>query len=122
MLPTKPGATGPLNRRTPERRKTRRYPIFAKAEFEWQDWNAKHRKDMGSTRDISARAAFICTHRAPALGVDVTVVVALPSLTGGSGTKATLCGRGRVVRIVPNEGFVVEATLRVCRVASPGLG
>ena len=104
-----------------ERRGAKRYAILAKACFEWQE-GGKYFTGTGPTRDISARGAFIRTHRSPPLATDVVVLITLPSLTGHSPKKSQLRGRGTVVRVIPNHGFVVDVAFRILRVSSSPRG
>jgi hypothetical protein len=55
------------------------------------------------------------------VGSDISVVLTLPSMTGYTPKKSQLRGRGTVVRVVPDEGFVVDVSFRILRSERAGV-
>ncbi len=117
-----PITTKDQKRHSQERRCTKRYLIFAKAYFEWQEAAGKYLTGTGATRDISARGVFIRSRQSPPLGTDIVVVVTLPSIMGYSSKQSQLGGRGTVTRLIQDQGFVVKVTFRILRAYGPCMG
>jgi len=89
--------------------------VSADAYFAWQEGEGKFFNGTGSTRDISDHGAFIQAVRTPPVGSDISVVLTLPNITGHATRKSQLRGRGTVVRVVPDNGFVVDVSFRILR-------
>ena len=92
--------------------------VSADAYYAWQDREGRYFKGTGSTRDISNRGAFIQALSTPPVGSDISVVLTLPSMMSYTPKKSQLRGRGTVVRVVPEQGFVVDVSFRILRTES----
>ena len=115
VTPKRPYTTEDSNCRSEERRSARRYLVSADAYFAWQEGEGRNLNGTGSTRDISDHGAFIQAVRTPAVGSNISVVLTLPNITGHATRKSQLRGRGTVVRVVADTGFVVDVSFRILR-------
>lgn len=88
-----------------QRRKCNRYRLELPVIFSWKDEQAERQEQVGLTRDLSARGAFVFATPAPPLDAHVKFKGFL--LPGGKALPAQICGEGNVVRVEPSSGSLL---------------
>ena len=78
------------------RRKDNRYHLEVPVIFSWKDAQAKRQEQIGLTRDLSARGAFVFAKTTPPL--DAHVILNGFLTPGGQVLPAQMIGEGKVVR------------------------
>jgi hypothetical protein len=93
----------------------RRYQISSQVYFQWQSRDGRVGAGAGFTIDMSAGSAYILAHPVPPLGVEIDVTVVVPSVAFSSASTSQMRGRGTVVRIVPDKGFVTKVSFHISK-------
>jgi hypothetical protein len=65
--------------------------------------------------NISAGAAYILARPSPPIGAEIEVRVAVPGVVPGAPSKSQMRGRGTVIRVMPDKGFVAKVTFHVVK-------
>ncbi len=97
-------------------RKHRRYGIEVPVVFSWKDELQARRQDIGLTRDLSVRGAFIVATTCPPPGATIKLKAFLP--TGSSIEPVRFQWQGEVVRLEQGRdhapaGFAVSAKQQI---------
>ncbi len=97
-----------------ERRRKKRYPVWAHARYRWQDANGEWFSDSGMTLNISVAGLYVLTSSSPPPGapVEMRVAVSTANLEMGRGC---LFGKGVVTRVNAQGGFAAQVNLRMLR-------
>ena len=85
-----------------QRRKYNRYRLEAPVVFSWKDGQANRHEQVGFTRDLSARWAFVFAKTTPPLDAHIKLSGFLTP--GGQVLPAQMIGEGKVVRAEPATG------------------
>ena len=85
-----------------QRRKYNRYHLEVPVIFSWKDAQAHRQEQVGLTRDLSARGAFVFAATSPPL--DAHIILNGLLTPGGHVLPAQMIGEGRVVRAEPAHG------------------
>lgn len=90
-----------------ELRRSKRYPLAARARFRWLRPDGTTGSGHGYTRDISSAGAFVITTKFAPLESKIEIELALPAVGHGIST-GLLEATGNVVR-TENDGFAATA-------------
>jgi hypothetical protein len=85
-----------------QRRKYNRYRLEVPVIFSWKDAQANRQEQVGLTRDLSARGAFVFAATSPPL--DAHIILNGLLTPGGQVLPAQMLGEGNVVRAEPAPG------------------
>ena len=85
-----------------QRRKYNRYRLEVPVIFSWKDAQANRQEQVGLTRDLSARGAFVFAATSPPLNAHIIFNGFL--MPGGQVLPAQMLGEGNVVRVEPAPG------------------
>jgi hypothetical protein len=85
-----------------QRRKYNRYRLEVPVVFSWKDRQANRHEQVGLTRDLSARGAFVFAATSPPL--DAHIILNGFLTPGGQVLPAQMLGEGNVVRVEPAPG------------------
>jgi hypothetical protein len=85
-----------------QRRKYNRYRLEVPVIVSWKDAQANRQEQVGLTRDLSARGAFVFAATSPPLDAHVILYGLLTP--GGQVLPAQMLGEGNVVRVEPAPG------------------
>ncbi|HEX2715958.1 MAG TPA: PilZ domain-containing protein [Candidatus Acidoferrales bacterium] len=89
-----------------ERRKEVRYPLHVPVSFSWDDESGAHHQRKGSTRDISAKGAFVFAPACPPAGADINLEIFLPPISD-TAPRVHVRADAQVLRV--EEGVREEA-------------
>jgi len=97
-----------------ERREHQRYRLRFPVIFSWRDEGQAQRENLGVTRDISTRGAFVVTTSPPLLNSYLKLKALIPP-SSRVAIPIQILGEGRVVRVEtiknqePSGGFALAA-------------
>ncbi len=83
-------------------RKYNRYRLEVPVIFSWKDAQGIRQEQVGLTRDLSVRGAFVFATTPPPLDANIKLKGFLPP--GGQVLPARMFGQGQVVRVEPAPG------------------
>lgn len=99
-------------------RKYNRYQLEVPVLFSWKDAQGIRQEELGFTRDLSVRGAFVFAPSSPLLDANIKLKAFLPP--GGHALPVRMFGLGKVVRVEPTSdsahtGFAVAGRRFVFR-------
>lgn len=83
-------------------RKYNRYRLEVPVIFSWKDAHKIRQEEVGLTRDLSVRGAFVFATTPPPLDANIKLKGFLPP--GGKVLPVRMFGQGQVVRVEPAHG------------------
>jgi hypothetical protein len=96
------GQTVKMTDNRAQRRKSNRYRLEVPVIFSWKDAQANRQEQIGLTRDLSARGAFVMAATPPPL--DAHIILNGFLTPGGQVLPSQMIGEGKVVRAEPATG------------------